>query len=117
MTPSTNTNYRKKAFDIKSCNYELEIRSQVLSSKRILLRNFFSHYIKSTYEVNANLNASYLTKLRDEYSKLPNRDKISFYELQDSIEEMEVDETAKAQIFDMLTTHTNCSDLIKNSAE
>ena len=44
----------------------------MLTSKRILLRDFFSCYLKSTYEVNANLNVSYLEKLREEYRKLPN---------------------------------------------
>lgn len=83
----------------------------------MLLRNFFSFYLKSVIEVNANLNASYLAKLREEYTRLRARDKFSVYELQESIEEMEVDETAKAQIFDLLSQHTNCSDLLKNSTE
>ena len=83
----------------------------------MLLRNFFSFYLKSVLEVNANLNASYLAKLREEYTRLRARDKFSVYELQESIEEMEVDETAKAQIFDLLSQHTNCSDLLKNSTE
>lgn len=89
----------------------------MLTSKRILLRNFFSCYLKSTYEVNANLNVSYLEKLREEYRKLPNDDKFNFNELRDTIEEMEVDETDKAQIFDMISQYTNCSTLIKSSAE
>lgn len=102
---------------MKSCNYEIELRDKVLSSKRMLLRNFFGIYLKSLLEVNANLNASYLSKLRDEYSKLKVRDQFSLWELQESIEEMEVDELAKAQIFDLLSHHTNCSDLLKNSTE
>lgn len=102
---------------MKSCNYEIELRDKVLSSKRMLLRNLFGFYFKSILEVNANLNASYLSKLRDEYSKLRARDQFSLWELQESIEEMEVDEIAKAQIFDLLSQHTNCSDLLKNSTE
>lgn len=73
---------------MKSCNYEIELRNKVLSSKRILLRNFFSIYLKSLIEVNANLNASYISKLREEYSKLKTKDKFSFAELYESIEEM-----------------------------
>lgn len=34
------------------CKHELELRERVLSSKRILLRNFFSFYIKSVMIVN-----------------------------------------------------------------
>lgn len=37
--------------------------------------------------------------------------------MRETIEEMEVDESAKAQIFDMLSQYTNCSTLIKSSAE
>jgi len=46
---------------------------------------------------------SYLEKLREEYRKLPDQDKFNFYELRETIDEMEVDETAKPQIFDMLS--------------
>ena len=108
---------QNKPFDLKSCNYEIELREKVLSSKRILLRNFFSCYLKSLIEVNANLNASYIAKLREEYCKLRMEDKFSLRDLQESIEEMEVDEMAKSQIFDLLSQHTNCTDLIKSSAE
>ena len=54
----------------KKCSYEIEVRDKVLSAKRSLLRNCLSYYVKSLLEVNANLNASYLAKLRDEYSRL-----------------------------------------------
>ena len=89
----------------------------MLTSKRILLRDFFSHYLKSTYEVNANLNVSYLEKLREEYRKLPNKDKFSFTDMRETIDEMEVDEYAKEQMFEMLDQYTNCSTLMKSSGE
>ena len=107
----------ERPIDLRSCNYEFELREKVLTSKRILLRNFFSCYLKSTYEVNANLNVSYLEKLREEYRKLPNCDKFNFNDMRETIEEMEVDETAKEQIYDMLSQYTNCSTLIKSSGE
>ena len=42
--------------------------------------------------VNEKLNVSYLTKLKEEYMKLKDVDKINFKDLQDTINEMEVDE-------------------------
>ena len=46
------------------------MRDRVLSSKRVLLRNFFTFYIKQLMIVNEELNLSYVTKLRAEYMKL-----------------------------------------------
>ena len=37
--------------------------------------------------------------------------------MRETIEEMEVDECAKEQMFEMLDQYTNCSTLIKSSAE
>ena len=91
---------------LKNCNYEIEVRDKVLSAKRSLLRNCFTHYVKSLLEVNANLNASYLAKLRDEYSKLRARGQFSLWDLQQSLEEMDVDETAKAQIYDFFSQNS-----------
>ena len=45
---------------------------------------------------------SYLEKLQKEYSQLREADKISVYELQESIDEMMVDEQAKAKIHELL---------------
>ena len=42
--------------------------------------------------VNEKLNVSYLTKLKEEYMKLKDVDKINFKDLQETINEMEVDE-------------------------
>ena len=42
--------------------------------------------------VNEKLNVSYLTKLKEEYMKLKDADKINFKDLQETINEMEVDE-------------------------
>ena len=48
-------------FDLSNCcKNEIELRSRVLTSKRMLLRNFFSFYLKSLMMVNEQLNASYL---------------------------------------------------------
>ena len=71
--------------------------------------------MKSLLEVNANLNASYLAKLRDEYSKLRARDQISLWDLQQSLEEMDVDETAKAQIYDFFSQ--NSTDVVMASED
>ena len=100
---------------LKNCSYEIEVRDKVLSAKRSLLRNCLTYYMKSLLEVNANLNASYLAKLRDEYSKLRARDQISLWDLQQSLEEMDVDETAKAQIYDFFSQ--NSADIVMASDE
>ena len=71
--------------------------------------------MKSLLEVNANLNASYLAKLRDEYSKLRARGQFSLWDLQQSLEEMEVDETAKAQIYDFFSQ--NSADVVMASED
>ena len=42
--------------------------------------------------VNEKLNLSYVTKLKEEYMKLKDKDKITINELQETIDEMEVDE-------------------------
>ena len=37
----------QETFNIQTyCNNEIELRDRVLSSKRVLLRNFFTFYIK-----------------------------------------------------------------------
>ena len=88
------------SIDLRNCcNMEIEVRDKILSSKRVLLRNFFSFYIKQVIMVNQKLNVSYLTKLKQEYMKLRESDKISVTELQETIDEMEVDETSKSHIF------------------
>ena len=74
------------------CNNEIELRDRVLSSKRVLLRNFFTYYIKQLMIVNEKLNLSYVTKLKEQYMKLKDKDKITISELQETIDEMEVDE-------------------------
>ena len=63
------------------CNNEIELRDRVLGSKRILLRNLFSFYIKSLMMVNQKLNLSYLGKLKEEYMRLRDVDKITLGEL------------------------------------
>ena len=42
--------------------------------------------------VNEKLNVSYLTKIKEEYMKLKDVDKINIKDLQETINEMEVDE-------------------------
>ena len=64
----------------------------MLSSKRSLLRNFFTFYLKQLMMVNEKLNVSYLTKIKEEYMKLKDVDKINIKDLQETINEMEVDE-------------------------
>ena len=83
-----------------------------MSSKRILLRNFFTFYIKQLMMVNQKLNLSYLAKLKIEYMKLKNTDKISVRELSETIDEMEVDEQSKAHLLNVLSEQTNIRDLI-----
>lgn|ERR1719469_975946 len=68
------------------CQNEIELRDRVMSSKRILLRNFFSYYIKSLMMVNEQLNASYLNKLKLEYAQLREGDKIPVSEVHETIE-------------------------------
>ena len=99
------------------CHNEIELRDRVLSSKRILLRNFFTFYLKQLMIVNEQLNASYLTKLRDEYTQLREKDKITVLELQETIEEMEIDEQSKAHLYHMLSRQTNLHDLLMAEAE
>ena len=84
----------------------------MLTSKRILLRNFFSYYIKSVMLINQNLNLSYLTKLKKEYMKLKESDKITLNELQEAVDEMEVDEQSKAHLVHILSEQTNLRDLL-----
>ena len=98
------------------CKNELELRDRVLSSKRILLRNFFSYYIKSLMMVNEKLNLSYLTKLKKEYMKLKETDKITVSELQEAVDEMmEVDEQSKTHLFQILSEQTNLRDILMTS--
>ena len=66
----------------ENCHNEIELRSRVLSSKRIILRNFFSYYIKSLMLMNEQLNVSYLNKLRQQYMQLQEADKITVHEVQ-----------------------------------
>ena len=94
----------QESFNIHNfCNNEIELRVRVLSSKRVLLRNFFTFYIKQLMIVNEKLNLSYITKLKEEYMKLKDQDKISLNELQETIDEMEVDEQSKVHIFHALS--------------
>ena len=58
----------------------------------MLLRDFFTFYIKQLMFVNEKLNMSYLSKMKEEYMKLKDGDKISVTELQETIDSMEVDE-------------------------
>ena len=74
------------------CDHEIELRDRVLSSKRVLLRDFFTFYVKQLMFVNEKLNMSYLSKMKEEYMKLKDGDKISVSELQETIDSMEVDE-------------------------
>ena len=65
--------YEQESFNIQNyCNNEIELRDRVLSSKRVLLRNFFTYYIKQLMIVNEKLNLSYISKLKEEYMKLKN---------------------------------------------
>ena len=61
--------------------------------------------------VNQKLNLSYLVKLKEEYMQLRDVDKITLGELQETIDEMEVDEYSKAHILSMLSNQTNLRDL------
>ena len=81
----------------------MELRSRVLSSKRFLLRNFLSFYLKSLMMVNEKLNVSYVEKLKREYSVLRDADKLTVRELQETIDEMEVDEQSKAHLLQMIS--------------
>ena len=65
----------------------------------MLLRNFFSFYIRSLMMVNEKLNLSYLAKLKTEYMGLSDKDKISVAELQEAVEDMDVDEQSKSHLF------------------
>ena len=100
--------------NLQNCvHHELELRNRVLSSKRILLRNFFSYYIKSLMMVNEKLNLSYLTKLKKEYMKMKEKDKITLFELQEAFDEMmDVDEQRKSHLFQILSEQTNLRDLL-----
>ena len=61
----------QESFNIQNCcNNEIELRDRVLTSKRVLLRNFFTYYIKQLMIVNEKLNLSYVTKLKEEYMKM-----------------------------------------------
>lgn len=77
----------------------------------MLLRNFFSYYIKSLMMVNEQLNMSYLAKLKREYMTMREADKITVTEIEETINEMEVDEQSKEQLYQMLTEQTNMRDL------
>ena len=85
------------------CHNEIELRDCVLSSKRHLLRNFFSYYIKSLMMVNEQLNASYLAKLKLQYAEMREADKITVSEVHETIEGMQVDEDSKAALYSMLS--------------
>jgi len=103
----------QESFNVQTyCSNEIELRDRVLSSKRVLLRNFFTYYIKQLMIVNEKLNLSYVTKLKEEYMKLKDKDKISMSELQETIDEMEVDEQSKVHIFDALSEQTNIRNLL-----
>jgi len=64
----------------------------------VLLRDFFTFYIKQLMFVNEKLNMSYLSKMKEEYMKLKDGDKISVTELQETIDSMEVDEQSKVHL-------------------
>lgn len=50
--------------------------------------------------VNEKLNLSYLTKLKKEYMKMKEKDKITLFELQEAFDEMmDVDEQRKSHLF------------------
>lgn len=104
--------------NLQNCvHHELELRDRVLSSKRVLLRNFFSYYIKSLMMVNEKLNLSYLTKLKKEYMKMNEKDKITLFELQEAFDEMmDVDEQRKSHLFQILSEQTNLRDLLMMQA-
>ncbi len=69
----------------------------------MLLRNFFSQYIKSLMMVNEKLNMSYLAKLKREYMAMREADKITVSEIDETIDEMMVDEQSRAQLYSMLS--------------
>ena len=62
--------------------------------------------------VNEKLNLSYLAKLKEEYMKLKDSDKINIHELSETIDEMEVDEQSKAHLLNVLSEQTNICDLL-----
>ena len=53
--------------------------------------------------VNEKLNVSYVEKLKREYSVLRDADKLTVRELQETIDEMEVDEQSKAHLLQMIS--------------
>ena len=61
--------------------------------------------------VNEQLNMSYLAKLKREYMTMREADKITCTEIDDTINEMEVDEQSKEQLYQMLSEQTNMRDL------
>jgi TRAP-type mannitol/chloroaromatic compound transport system substrate-binding protein len=66
--------------------------------------------------VNEKLNLSYLTKLKKEYMKLKETDKITVSELQEAVDEMmEVDEQSKTHLFEILSEQTNLRDILMTS--
>ena len=62
--------------------------------------------------VNEKLNLSYLAKLKEEYMKLKDSDKINIHELSETIDAMEVDEQSKAHLLNVLSEQTNICDLL-----
>ena len=67
--------------------------------------------------VNEKLNMSYLTKLKKEYMKLRNVDKISVAELHEAVDDMEVDEQSKVHLFELMSEQTNLRDLLMNNED
>lgn len=95
-----------------ACKYEVEVRSKVVNSKKMLLRNFLHFYLQSLIRENQQLTASYFSKLREEYSKVQECDKICLSDLKESLSEMVIDEEARIKVYDQLRRETNIEQLL-----
>jgi len=68
--------------------------------------------------VNEQLNMSYLAKLKQKYMQLREQDKITVREVNDTIEQMQVDEWSKNQLYLMLAEQTtNMRDMLMSDEE
>ena len=98
----------------KSSSTDLLLYDNPEKARKIMVRSFFKFYLKSILTQNKILTESYLATLRDQYNTLNQEQKVTFTDIKQTLEEMEVsmevDSAEKQQLVAFLMEHTNIAD-------
>ncbi|CDW79427.1 UNKNOWN [Stylonychia lemnae] len=99
-------------------SFDNDFQSQIIQvhsgiNKKEMLKSFFQFYLSNVLQNNTALLNSYLRKLKNKYSELQPKERISFHELQESIQEMELDQDQRQMVYQLLSRETNIQELME----